>query len=96
MTSPRKISYLKTLRKTFPGHSSQAQRNRVLAALRRFPCSTFELMRFADVFDPRPRVLELRRQGLKIITSWVHEPTESGDLHRIGVYSLLREKKGAN
>lgn len=93
MTSPSKIAYLKTLRKTFPGHSSQAQRNRVLAALRRSPCTTYELMRFADVFDPRPRVLELRRQGLKIITSWVHEPTESGELHRIGVYALLRDKK---
>jgi hypothetical protein len=44
MTSPSKITYLKTLRKTFPGHSSQAQRNRVLAALRSSPCTTFELM----------------------------------------------------
>jgi hypothetical protein len=51
--------------------------------------STFEAMRYLDIYDPRPRVHELRhRFGYKIKTVWQTVITESGQKHRVGLYVL--------
>jgi hypothetical protein len=45
-------------------------------------------MRYLDVIDPRARVVELRKEGYRIITSWVCQPSECGRLHNVGLYTL--------
>ncbi|CAR53273.1 helix-turn-helix domain-containing protein [Burkholderia cenocepacia] len=73
-----------------PGNDAGTQRARMLAAMRELgSITTFEAMRFLDVFDPRPRIHELRhRHGHHITTAMRAEQTESGVLHRVGVYFL--------
>ena len=71
-----------------PGNTCAVQCERIRAALSRFSLTTFEAMRHLDVYDPRARVLQLRKAGENILTTWRKVPTESGHLHRIGVYSL--------
>ena len=73
---------------------AEAQRARVLDALRTGPKSTIQLRREWDVMAPAARVLELRRRGFEIVTHWVDEPTECGLLHRVASYLLARETGG--
>jgi len=93
MTSDQKIERLHEIRDAFPGRSAAAQRTRIQEALREFPVTTFEAMRHLDCFDPRPRVLELRRGGAWIITNRIRIETESGDSHTIGQYVLMASTK---
>jgi hypothetical protein len=55
--------------------------------------TTFEAMRHLDIYDPRPRKFDLVRGGHDVVTTWRHGLTESGDRHRIGVYTLKRGGK---
>lgn len=71
-----------------PGNTCEVQCARIRAALSRFNLTTFEAMRHLDVYDPRARVLQLRKAGENIITTWGRITTESGHLHRVGIYSL--------
>jgi len=71
-----------------PGNTCAVQCARIRAALSRFNLTTFEAMRHLDVYDPRARVLQLRQAGESITTTWGRITTESGDLHRVGVYVL--------
>lgn len=88
-TSSEKKAALKSIALEFHGENSQSQRNRFLEALSRFPISTFEAMRYLDIYDPRPRIHELRhRFGYVIKTLRKTVETESGAMHRIGLYVL--------
>ena len=71
-----------------PGNTCAVQCARIRAALSQFSLTTFEAMRQLDVYDPRARVLQLRQAGENITTTWSRITTESGDLHRVGVYVL--------
>lgn len=71
-----------------PGNTCEVQCARIRAALSQFSLTTFEAMRHLDVYDPRARVLQLRQAGESITTTWGRITTESGDLHRVGVYVL--------
>ena len=71
-----------------PGNSCAVQCARIRAALSQFSLTTFEAMRHLDVYDPRARVLQLRKAGESIKTTWGQITTESGELHRVGVYVL--------
>ena len=91
-TSPEKKAALETIRLAFTGLSAPAQCERLLAALKCYPISTYEAMRGLDIYAPRPRVHELRhRFGMKIQTHWVVIVTECGEKHRIGIYALESE-----
>lgn len=79
---------LQALLQQFPGTSGKAQCQRIRAILSQFNVTTFELMRFADVYDPRARVMQLRAQGEPIDTHWQVVQTEAGVKHRVGVYTL--------
>lgn len=83
-----KAAALEALRDAMPGNSTPAQCARLREALSRFSVTTFEAMRHLDIYDPRARVMQLRKQGHRIETHWTKEPTECGALHRIGLYSL--------
>lgn len=91
-TTPlERIASLHAVRDRHLGLSSSAQRDRLLDALQ--TCghvTTFEGSRFLDLYDPRARAMELRRRGHRIITTWRDVPIESGQRHRIGVYSLVK------
>ena len=87
-TSDDKRKALAEILSAHPGNSCTVQRARIRAALSRFSLTTFEAMRHLDVYDPRARVLQLRNDGEAITTTWGQIATESGDLHRIGVYVL--------
>ena len=88
-TSPEKKAALQAIAAQFTGQDTPAQRERLLEALSRFAVSTFEAMRYLDIYDPRPRVHELRhRLGYKIKTVRQIVVTESGQKHRVGLYVL--------
>ncbi len=88
-TSPEKKAALETIRAEFKGNDCATQRTRLMEAMRRgLPVSTFEAMRYLDIYFPPARIKELRNEGERIGTHWVHSETESGDLHRIGLYVL--------
>jgi len=73
----------------YPSQSAAAQRQRLAAALARLgSVTTFEAMRYLDIYDPRPRKLELLAAGYDIALVWDRAITESGEVHRIGRYVL--------
>jgi len=53
-----------------PGNTCTVQCARIRAALSRFSLTTYEAMRHLDVYDPRARVLQLRKAGENILTTW--------------------------
>jgi hypothetical protein len=92
-TPPERIAALHAIRDRNKGEASATQRNRLLDALQTLGhVTTFEAMRYLDIFDPRPRKLELVREGHEIVTTRRSAETESGERHSIGVYSLAKGK----
>lgn len=87
-TSLEKKAALEAIRSEYKGTSAHDQAERLLAALRCFAITTFEAMRYLDVYYPPARVQQLRKQGYKIDTHWQVVETESGDKHRVGLYVL--------
>ena len=87
-TSPEKKAALEAIRAQSNGVASRAQADRLLEALRRFGVTTFEAMRYLDVYHCPARVLQLRKRGYKIATHWQTVITEAGEKHRVGLYVL--------
>lgn len=87
-TSPEKKAALEAIRAQFKGTDSDTQCNRLLEALRRFTLTTFEAMRYLDVYHVPARILNLRQRGYQIVTHWQEVQTEAGELHRVGLYVL--------
>ncbi|MFZ5483695.1 MAG: helix-turn-helix domain-containing protein [Pseudomonadota bacterium] len=70
-----------------PGNSARNQRARILAALHANGFLTsLECSRCLGIVHPPKRVHELRQMGIRIATQWSHEPSETGELHRVGLY----------
>lgn len=90
-TPPNRIAALHAIRDRHRGDASAVQRARLLEAMQALQhCTTFEASRYLDLYDPRARKLELVKLGHDVLTTWRHVVTESGERHRIGVYSLRR------
>lgn len=90
ITPPERIEALHAIRDRFKGDSGSVQRDRLLAVLRELgPTTTFELSRFADIYYPPARKLELVNDGHNILTTRRITATESGERHSLGVYALL-------
>lgn len=89
--APVKDAALEQIRQQFSGTTGKTQCDRLLAALRLFPLTTFEAMRKLDVYHVPARVLQLRKAGHRIITLWQTVVTEAGEKHRVGLYVLQRE-----
>lgn len=87
---PQKEAALIRLREESKGSDSDSQCRRLQAALERFPITTFEAMRFLDVYHVPARVLQLRKRGHDIVTHWKVIQTEAGEAHRVGLYVLRR------
>ena len=88
MSDTTKIEALHLLRNLHPGVSSEVQCARIRSALSQFSLTTFEAMRYLDVYDPRARVMQLRNKGEAIDTHWQTVITEAGERHRVGRYTL--------
>ena len=88
--APAKVAALKQIQEQFNGIAARRQCERLLAALAQFPITTFEAMRYLDVYHCPARVLQLRQAGHDIITHWQTVITEAGERHRVGQYLLRR------
>lgn len=69
-------------------NTAEAQRLRLLNALRGGPVTTLQARAELDVMHPAARVMELREEGLRIFTAWAREPSPCGRLHRVARYVL--------
>jgi hypothetical protein len=87
-TSPEKKAALEMIRSQFKGTAGSSQAARLLEALSRFPVTTFEAMRYLDVYHCPARVMQLRKAGWRIATHWQTVITEAGVQHRVGLYLL--------
>ena len=87
-TSPEKKAALEAIRAQCKGSATRAQADRLLEALTRFSLTTFEAMRYLDVYHCPARVLQLRKRGHNITTHWQTVITEAGEEHRVGLYVL--------
>jgi len=75
------------------GNSTAAQRNRLLAALRKHPVSTIFARDELDIMAPAARVLELRyNDGFNIHTHRKTEQTSCGKNHSVAEYVLFSGK----
>lgn len=93
-TSPAKRKFLEGLARTMSGNAGASQCQRLLEALRRYALSTAECQRYLDIYDPAARVHNLRhRDGHTIETCWWYGETEQGVVHRVGLYTLVKEVK---
>ncbi|MDR5794260.1 helix-turn-helix domain-containing protein [Caballeronia sp. LZ008] len=73
----------------WPENTAAHQRARLLEAMKvRGGVTTLEAVRFLDIVDSRPRIVELRKEGYRIKTLWVRQPSESGRMHHVGMYAL--------
>ena len=73
----------------FHDNSTQAQRNRLLDALRCGPITTVEARRNLDIMMPASRIFELREDGFQIETVWVWQVTDANNAHRVARYVLM-------
>ncbi len=87
-TSPEKKAALEAIGAEFSGNEGHSQSKRLLAALSSFAITTFEAMRYLDVYHCPARVLQLRKQGHNIVTHWQTVVTEAGVTYRVGLYAL--------
>lgn len=88
-----RIAALHAIRDRHFGNDGAKQRDRALEAMQTLGhLTTYEASRHLDMYDPRARIMELRKAGHRIVTTWQIVATESGRPHRIGLYSLVRGK----
>jgi hypothetical protein len=86
-----KKAALEAIRADFRGTDTNTQCARLLEALSRFAVTTFEAMRFLDVYHCPARVMQLRKAGHKITTHRQTVVTEAGVKHCVGLYVLESE-----
>jgi hypothetical protein len=83
------VSSFSSIIANWPENTAEHQRARLLEAMKvRFGVTTLEAMRFLDIVDPRPRIVELRKEGNSIRTLRVLQPSECGRMHNVGMYVL--------
>lgn len=75
------------------GNSANAQRQRLLEALRNQPMNTVQIRRELDILGVAPRVFELKKAGHEIVTHREYVPTDCGKLHYVGLYQLVKEAR---
>lgn len=74
-------------------NSAKAQRARLLSYLKDHgSITTTHAREFLNIYDPRVRKHELVREGHNIQMSWVRAFTAQGFSHRVGLYTLVKNK----
>lgn len=69
-------------------NTAVAQRKRILAYLHTNPLDTLTARKELDVMHPAARVMELRKQGVGIITTKIDRPSDCGKIHTVACYVL--------
>ena len=70
--------------------SAEAQRKRLIDALRCGPVTTIEARRNLDILMPASRIHELKhRHGYNIQKYWIEQETDNGRKHRVAKYVLM-------
>ncbi|WP_321952112.1 helix-turn-helix domain-containing protein [Paraburkholderia bannensis] len=88
-TKPQNFQSFDRIIANWPDNTAKHQRARLIEAMRLLAgVTTLEATRYLDVIDPRARVVELRKEGYRVVTSWVCQPSECGRLHNVGLYTL--------
>lgn len=82
------IEQLIAIRRKYSGETGRTHRQRILAALRLGPLTTFEARKFLDVPHPAGRVQELRAEGNVIHTLRTHQRNDADKAHCIARYVL--------
>lgn len=73
-----------------PSLIKEAQCARLLDWLRECgPIATSEAREHLACMSPAARIMELRKQGYPIVTTWRHIADSEGVIHRQGVYVLM-------
>lgn len=88
-----KAQQLETIREKYKGETGATHAQRILAALKLGPLSTFEARKHLDVPHPAGRVQELREGGNEINTLRRSERNGIGRPHCIAIYVLKKEAK---
>jgi hypothetical protein len=70
------------------GNTAEAQRDRLLCALRAGTITTLQARSKLDCMHPGARIMELRRLGHRIQTIWTTDLTPEGKPHRVAKYVL--------
>ncbi|BDC38935.1 helix-turn-helix domain-containing protein [Paraburkholderia terrae] len=70
------------------GNSTEAQRARILAWLKKRPLDTVEAYTVLGALHAPRRLMELRRAGHPIKMRWVHRYGPDGARHRVGEYFM--------
>ena len=95
---PERLAVFEQILNEQKGVNSLSQRQRFKAALTILgSVLTFELSRFLDIYYPPARKFELvHNENWDIALTWERVETESGEVHRIGRYTLkgLPNKEG--
>lgn len=73
---------------SIPENTAIAQRRRILDFLRIHPLDTLTARKELDVMHPAARVMELRKQGIGIITTKIDRPSDCGKIHKVACYIL--------
>lgn len=89
-TPPELIVALTSIRDATPGCSARTQEDRLEKALHRWPLTSFEMLKWLGLYDPRARIQGLRLKGLVINRVWVLIETDCGQVHRVGRYAIQR------
>ena len=93
-TPPERVVALHEIRDRYLGQAGAVQCARLLEAMQALDSvTTVEASRYLDVYDPPARKLNLVKAGHAILMTWDRDETESGAVHRIGRYSLVRGKQ---
>ena len=89
--SPDRIAAIQAIRDRLTGDTAYSQRARLLAVLQELgSATTYELSRYADIYYPPARKMELVRDGHEILTIRQDVVTEAGVSHWVGLYILKR------
>ena len=80
--------------KDLSDNSTKAQRARLLAYLQLHgSITTAHAREHLNIYDPRVRKHELVRDGHYIEMTWVIAVTAQGYAHKVGLYTLIEDKK---
>jgi hypothetical protein len=90
-TPRERIAVLHAIRDRHAGQTGATQCDRLLEALQTLgSVTTTEAMRYLDIYRPPARKWNLVEGGHAILTTWDRGETESGEIHRVGRYSLVK------
>lgn len=83
-----------TVEPPLDSHTTAAQAQRMIQALKSGPVSSIEAAQQLDIVHPPSTIRHLRRLGWGILTEWCYQSAGPGRRpHRVGLYVLPKENQ---